>query len=837
MFRRALLAAIGLLVFPGLASAQGGAHIWEPFQPLTVDARPALRSAPAAAGWANGSAVAVWVDGRSVLPDIYGAYWQDGQPIQEFRAAHRSPRFDPPALRTPGVALEASRVFVAWADDARIRITRGDLSISPTRWTSPTVVVSFDQWEATAIQPVLASDGLGNLVVAWTDFRDNTSPRRAGDIYAARCDGNATPITCQASVKVNSDTNSTHPQRKPAIARRGNNVVVVWEDGREQGPNFPRIYASLSNDGGATWGTDMRVNRRLDGSDPGPTDGATSPSVAYDDNGRIWVAWEHRSGSPTAQTDIYVAYWDGTTWSTPWRVDKGPRRTRSLAPSIAIVGSMPVVVWQDHRNGQANADLYAAIWRWDANKWYEHALVLERGAQTTPAIAAVDGQRAFLTWRDERAGYPEIYGGFWHLSSISGPNGKGLTAQRLHGAPPRLPYQMTPALAARGGRTYAMFADRQTGYHDFYLAERAQDGTWLPPSPLPTGANQGTVIHHEATNLAFGSDGRLHAVWSDARWPRGRRVRYASFDGQRWSEPVFIGRVLTRTNDQRHPSFAIHGSTMVASWSNRDPDTKQLQLYVSWNAGNGWITETAVLTQTWEAWGWGSTVATDGQLIYVAWHRDDETNGRGRILLARRPMTPDGDWTYSQVNPFHTDDRCYHRSPQLGVDAGGTLHIVWVGCARRNPNQSWPRDYYLYYARSTDQGATWSAPLRVAMVSPDRFRDLYPAMAVAPDGKVMAVYPVRDSADVYRQQAALIENGAVVLTQTLSMGSGWVTSGNYEGEYYGGDSAGSVAYDPVAGRFVIAVVDRSNGYSPRIFTTALNLFMPRTFLPVVLNEP
>lgn len=56
-------------------------------------------------------------------------------------------------------------------------------------------------------------------------------------------------------------------------------------------------------------------------------------------------------------------------------------------------------------------------------------------------------------------------------------------------------------------------------------------------------------------------------------------------------------------------------------------------------------------------------------------------------------------------------------------------------------------------------------------------------------------------------------------------------------EYYGGDSAGSVAYDPVAGRFVIAVVDRSNGYSPRIFTTALNLFMPRTFLPVVLNEP
>jgi len=79
----------------------------------------------------------------------------------------------------------------------------------------------------------------------------------------------------------------------------------------------------------------------------------------------------------------------------------------------------------------------------------------------------------------------------------------------------------------------------------------------------------------------------------------------------------------------------------------------------------------------------------------------------------------------------------------------------------------------------------------------------------------------------------MIEGGAVAMTQTLSMGAGWTTSGTYEGEYYGGDSAGSVAYDPVAGRFAIAVVDRSNGYSPRIFATTLNLFMPRVYLPTI----
>jgi hypothetical protein len=102
----------------------------------------------------------------------------------------------------------------------------------------------------------------------------------------------------------------------------------------------------------------------------------------------------------------------------------------------------------------------------------------------------------------------------------------------------------------------------------------------------------------------------------------------------------------------------------------------------------------------------------------------------------------------------------------------------------------------------------------------------------------MAVYPISDSiANTYLHQAALIENGVVVFTQTLSAGVGWVTSGTYEDEYYGGDSAGDVAYDPVTGRFVIAVVDRSNGYSPRIFTTALNLFMPRAYLPIIQKQP
>jgi hypothetical protein len=802
--------------------------LWDNFQPATVDTRPALQSEPAPAASSGGSAFVAWLDTRYALPDVHGAWIQDAKLPSEVRVVHLHPRFDAPALRTPAVSMDANnRAFVAWADDQRIYLVR---SMSPSAWTSPTVVVSFSSWEHTALQPALASDGTGNLVVAWTDLSQNDNHVRVGDIYARRCDGTTTPIQCYSSpTRVNDDNGARNPQRKPAIARQGNTVVLVWEDGRERGPDFPRIYASFSYDGGQSWSANMRVNRQLDGSDPRPTDSATHPAVAIAPDGSVWVAWEHRTGSPTAQADIYLARWDGSTWNTPRRIDNAPPRVRSLAPSLVATDQAVFVAWQDYRNGPNNPDIYLARLDRATNQVQVAGIALPR-PQRSPRLTRLANGQLYLVWQSDKIGGE---------TNVFGMRVDGSSSLTFNDAPrqlntdaPRLPYQMTPALTVHQGTPYLMFADRQYSYIDFYLAKQV-NGSWATPQPLPTQAREGVAVHHEAANLIAGPDNKLHLLWSDDHWTRGLRVRYATFDPQTqsWSEPIFLSRVISRT--EMLPSLAIFSNTLAASWSRRDSTTGQLQLFASWTDAGAWVTETAVLTQTFSAWNWPTSVATDGDHIYVAWHREEQSNGRGRIWLARKPLDLSSPWQYSQLNPPHNDDWCYHREPRLATDSAGQLHAAWVGCARRNPSSSWPRDYYLYYAHSTDQGATWSAPLRVALISADQYRTSRPALAVSPAGLAMLLYPYYGQDNVSHFAAAMINANTVVFSQTLSYGHGWVRADTYDGTYYGGDSAGSVAYDPQSNRFILAVIDRSNT-APRLWTT--NFWVgatPRAFIPVV----
>ncbi|GIV83990.1 MAG: hypothetical protein KatS3mg052_0997 [Candidatus Roseilinea sp.] len=788
--------------------------LWDNFQPVTVDTRPALQSEPALAASSGGDAFVAWLDTRYALPDVHGAWIQDAKSPSEVRVAHLRPHFNVPALRTPAVSMDANnRAFVAWADDQRIYLVR---SISSSAWTSPTVVVSFSSWEHTALQPALASDGTGNLVVAWTDLSQSDNHVRVGDIYARRCDGATTPIQCNSSpARVNDDNGARNPQRKPAIARQGDTVVLVWEDGRERGPDFPRIYASFSYDGGQSWSVNMRVNRQLDGSAPRPTDSATHPAVAIAPDGSVWVAWEHRTGSPTAQADIYLARWDGSAWSTPWRVDDAPPRVRSLAPSLAAANQAVFVAWQDYRNGPNNPDIYLARLDRATNQVQVAGIALPR-PQRSPRLTRLANGQLYLVWQSEKIG------GEANVFGMRVDGSSSLTfndvPRQLNTDAPRLPYQMTPALTVHQGTPYLMFADRQYSYIDFYLVKQV-NGSWATPQPLPTQAQEGIAVHHEAANVIAGPDGKLHLLWSDDHWTRGLRVRYATFDPQTqsWSEPIFLSRVISRT--EMLPSLAIFSTTLAASWSRRDSATGQLQLFASWTDAGAWVTETAVLTQTFNAWNWPTSVATDGNNIYVAWHREEQSNGRGRIWLARKPLDPSSPWQYGQINPPHTDDWCYHREPRLATGRGRTAACRLGRMRTAQPPVALGRvitiSTTLIRPTKAQPGAhpcALRSSLTISIATPARRSPYRPA------GRVMIVYPYFATSETSQFAAAMIENHTVVFTRTLSHGSGWVRAGTYEGSYYGGDSAGSVAYDSQSNRFILAVVDRSNT-APRLWTT------------------
>ncbi|MCS6849427.1 MAG: hypothetical protein RMN52_17135 [Anaerolineae bacterium] len=808
------------------------ARTWSAAKPIIVESTPALQSAPAI-GISGDVAFVAWTDSRNAIPDIYAARLVNGSKVAESRVTNLGPHFE--ALRAHGASVfvePSGRAFITYSDGKNIFLARYDVSAG--RWLSHTQVTSgLNEWHQIARHPQIAGDGAGNLVIVWEDFRNVTdeSNSKGSDIYAETCNGNT--MTCAfPNVKVNGDS-SRGDQHRPKVARNGNTVVVVWEDERERGPEFPRVYASFSYDGGQSWSANARVSRSLSGdASPSSRDAATNPAVAIAPDGGIYVVWEHHAGSATAPADIYAARWTGSIWDIPQRVDGAPVRVRSVNPAIAAGGAGVYVAWQDYRNGPANPDIYSA--RWSGSTWVEIPAVVHARMQVAPALAA-SGGAVHLVWQDDRSGDSDVFMANWNGSGWGG-------AIQLNMNAAREPYQMRPVLVSDGGTTYAAMLDQRGGYKQIWLARLSPLSTdWALMLPFPThAARGGDVSSLDGLSLAV-AGGRLHAAWSEYVWPHGRQIHYNAYANNGWADPIRLTGSESDTRERHAPVIAANSNAVAAAWSYRD-NAGQVQLYASWNTGNGWSTPVPVLQQTFAGWFIRSAIALDanGNLVIV-WTQEG-ANGRDRLMAARRNIYS-GGWSYAQISPNVNSDWCGQRYPQLQADSANRLHIVWSGCALRNPPNAWPHDSYIFYATSSDGGTTWSTPLRVGLTVAQNDSAYHndtssrPALAVGTNGEVMVLYPSRIGG-AYSFYAAIIKDGAVTATTALGDNStAWARPDMYFGEWYDGDSAGAVAFDPLGQRYIVAFPDRRNGRSPRIYTaiygdTTVTL-TPRMMIPMV----
>ncbi|BCX03191.1 MAG: hypothetical protein KatS3mg053_1129 [Candidatus Roseilinea sp.] len=809
------------------------ARTWSSVKPISVEGVPALQSAPAVGASGNVAFVA-WTDSRNAIPDIYAARLVNGNKVSESRVTNLGPHFE--ALRAHGASVfvePSGRAFIAYSDGKDIFLARYEVSAG--QWLSHTQVTSgLNEWHQIARNPQVVGDGMGNLIVVWEDFRNATdeSDSKGSDIYAETCNGNM--MTCAfPNVRVNDDGGRSD-QHRPRVARSGNTVVVVWEDERERGAEFPRVYASFSYDGGQGWLGNVRVSRSLSGdASPSGRDAATNPSVAIASDGSVYATWEHHAGSATAPADIYAAQWTGSAWGMPQRVDGAPARVRSVNPVIAASSAGVFIAWQDYRSGSANPDIYSA--RWSGSAWVEIPAVVHPRMQVAPALAAAGGM-VHLVWQDDRIGNSDVFMANWSGSAWG-------NVFQLNESVAREPYQMRPVLVGEGGTTYAAVLDQRGGYKQIWLARLLPLATdWTPLLSFPTyAARGGDVSSLDGFSLAV-AGGRLHAVWSEYVWPRGRQINYSAYANNGWTDPIRLTGSESDTRERYIPVIAANGNAVAAAWNYRDP-AGQMQLYASWNTGNGWSTPVPVLQQTFAGWIIRSAIALDanGNLV-IAWTQEG-ANGRDRLMAARRNILSGGGWSYAQISPNVNSDWCGQRYPQLQTDAANRMHIVWSGCALRNPPNAWPHDSYIFYATSRDGGATWSAPLRVGLTVAQNDSAYHndtssrPALAVGANDEVMVLYPSRIGG-AYSFYAALIKDGTVVATTALSDNStAWARPDMYFGQWYDGDSAGAVAFDPLGQRYIVAFPDRRNGRSPRIYTaiygdTTVTL-IPRALIPMV----
>jgi hypothetical protein len=238
--------------------------------------------------------------------------------------------------------------------------------------------------------------------------------------------------------------------------------------------------------------------------------------------------------------------------------------------------------------------------------------------------------------------------------------------------------------------------------------------------------------------LAYGRDGALNAIYVVPRLAAGKRYGVAALryvrstdGGSTWSKPVSV------TDDdafgRRHNFHALHAAADGS-------------LYISWlddRAGKAapYLTRSIDGGKTWEAnrrVGTGeacpccrTAIATTPEgTLFVAWRA--VLPGHVRDIVVAR--SGDGGVTWTEPTRVHADDwvypGCPHAGPSIQVDRSNQLHVAWwvgkEGAAG------------VYYARSPDGGATFTAPVALGIAKYSQ--PAHVQMALGPRGDVVVAW-------------------------------------------------------------------------------------------------
>ena len=125
--------------------------------------------------------------------------------------------------------------------------------------------------------PQMAVDSAGNIYAVWEDDTANNS----NILFSRSTDGGATFSTPR-----NLSNTSGFSFNPRIFVDSNNNINVVWEDDT---PGNLDVFYSHSNDTGTTFSTPVNVSN--DSSD------SSSPQVAADSAGNVFVVWESDTGS------------------------------------------------------------------------------------------------------------------------------------------------------------------------------------------------------------------------------------------------------------------------------------------------------------------------------------------------------------------------------------------------------------------------------------------------------------------------------------------------------------------------------------------------------------
>ncbi len=166
---------------------------------------------------------------------------------------------------------------------------------------------------------------------------------------------------------------------------------------------------------------------------------------------------------------------------------------------------------------------------------------------------------------------------------------------------------------------------------------------------------------------------------------------------------------------------------------------------------------------------YASKVATDGAGNWVAvW---DSLNGADVDIFVSRSTDNGATWTPRATlnTDAATDSRTDH-SPQVATDGAGNCVAVWVGWD--DPGAS---GWHILVSRSSNNGATWTAPVRLAENVGTTYTNVYePQVATDGAGNWVAVWVSDDSLGVVPPENNLDYD--ILVSRSTDNGASWTTA-------------------------------------------------------------